>query len=379
MRHVPWWFCLGLFVIPVDTGNAQPLIEGVVAPIDHRADASTFRIRRSGVAWASQPIYHQDAKFLRLHFTDIRDDRATGYTVRIVSGDQTLLTLTPEEMGRTTDFWTPKLMSSRVQVMVEVETTTADIERADRVPTGLSFRISELAYPRMDAQILSVFGQQPNYLHLRDHADDHRLMRSAQAVARLDFIADGQSKTCTGFLVSSNRVMTNDHCISSQDVCQTASVIFDYRLGADGAEEQGPTYRCKKLLPSPGGALAKLDGAVIEVYGDPGVNGREPLLLAALPVDPSHGLVMIHHPGGEPMRISKKRCRVRTVQAPGVDDRPVDFGHRCDSNPGSSGAPILDEETLRVVGLHHWGFQTWGPFMRENRAVRIEHIRPLMP
>jgi V8-like Glu-specific endopeptidase len=68
---------------------------------------------------------------------------------------------------------------------------------------------------------------------------------------------------------------------------------------------------------------------------------------------------------------------VGTVPAPGV--RPevlTDFGHSCDTIQGSSGSPVLDSNH-RVVGLHHWGFDDYGPdaWKRTNRAVRMAEIR----
>ena len=52
---------------------------------------------------------------------------------------------------------------------------------------------------------------------------------------------------------------------------------------------------------------------------------------------------------------------------------PDDFGHRCDTLGGSSGAPVLDLQSGRIVGLHHWGYLDSDPDP-VNQAVHFRLI-----
>lgn len=59
-------------------------------------------------------------------------------------------------------------------------------------------------------------------------------------------------------------------------------------------------------------------------------------------------LFLVHHPGGYPKYVTRGRCQ---TDDPAIDG--TDILHRCDTLPGSSGAPIFDNNTRQVVGLHY--------------------------
>ena len=118
-------------------------------------------------------------------------------------------------------------------------------------------------------------------------------------------------------------------------------------------------------------ALLRLDGAPGREFGK--------LTLKADTHAENAKLVMVQHPYGEPKQVSRDDCAVKTVSAPSYESsKETDFGHTCDTLNGSSGSPMLNE-TMEVVGLHHLGFdlssRRWG---RENRAVSIKFILPLI-
>jgi len=86
----------------------------------------------------------------------------------------------------------------------------------------------------------------------------------------------------------------------------------------------------------------------------------------------SEEVLMVHHPEALPKRLTRN-CRVSAGVAVGGDR----FAHTCDSEGGSSGAPVFDVQG-RVLGLHHEGFhrdpQTCSATDRVNKAVRIDKI-----
>ena len=87
-------------------------------------------------------------------------------------------------------------------------------------------------------------------------------------------------------------------------------------------------------------------------------------------------LTIVHHPACEGKRINSKSCFVRDANCQGwQNSNKVDFTHRCDTEPGSSGAPIFDRDGL-LVGLHHRGFEKNqdGVCVKDNKAVKMSEI-----
>ena len=66
-------------------------------------------------------------------------------------------------------------------------------------------------------------------------------------------------------------------------------------------------------------------------------------------------------------------CRICMETAKGRDNRPFDFGHKCDTQNGSSGSPILANRDYRLVGIHHWGYIE-GDEIEQNQGVKIQYI-----
>jgi hypothetical protein len=86
---------------------------------------------------------------------------------------------------------------------------------------------------------------------------------------------------------------------------------------------------------------------------------------------------VIHHPEAHQKRISLN-CPIVDVAVAGWRGTPDQrFTHQCDTEGGSSGAPVFDVNG-DVVGLHHHGFainpQTCSADDKLNKAVRIDAI-----
>ena len=63
-------------------------------------------------------------------------------------------------------------------------------------------------------------------------------------------------------------------------------------------------------------------------------------------------LTMFSHPEELPLRWSPF-CGIERVQHPDLPKGA--FHHQCDTNPGSSGATILNILTLKIIGIHDGG------------------------
>jgi V8-like Glu-specific endopeptidase len=67
-------------------------------------------------------------------------------------------------------------------------------------------------------------------------------------------------------------------------------------------------------------------------------------------------LTIFGHPRRRPLEWSKT-CQLKSASEGGwgLDQ----FSHQCDTEPGSSGSSILDDTTLKVVGIHDGGNTAW--------------------
>lgn len=193
-----------------------------------------------------------------------------------------------------------------------------------------------------------------------------------RSVVRLRFVGDdGERYFCSGLLVSRDLLLTNDHCMQSEDETQSALVDFDYDAGT--SPESGALLK-EKLV-----ADAALDYALYRLAQD---SGRSPLRLRASTPPQDQALLLLQHPGGEAKQVSLRGCTVKVAQVEGASATRTDFGHLCDTLGGSSGSPVMDPASGDVIGLHHFGFREGAadPF---NQAVQIglilDHLHMARP
>ncbi len=154
----------------------------------------------------------------------------------------------------------------------------------------------------------------------------------------------GNGASGTGFLISQGRVLTNFHVLDGPAAAAEAQLAFAYEADANGQIKKQHFYRLK---PDSYRGDKDLDFAVLEVEEG---SGDVPLsdwgfLQPNLSYRPEEGryLTIVQHPSGRPKELAFDR--VAGVQG--------DFLHyRTDTEPGSSGSPVFDEN-WQVVALHH--------------------------
>ncbi len=351
----------GLALLPT-AGRAQPVPEGRLRPLNIATpEHFFFRDQQRGVVWAAT-LPSTGGTFVRIHFAQIRDQTDADYRVVVLDASGTLRVELPKAgFGRQESFWTGVVPGD--SPIIEI--------RAAALPRGLSFVVKEIAYQAEMPRPESIVGD-ADWEPLDRAPVDPRLAAAARAVVKLSFVRDGEPDACSGFMIADDRLVTNEHCVSSPDVCGPTVRLFGFDPRPDGSVTWGYEARCLEVVHYD----PQLDFAVLRVEGTPGrADQWGAVSLATRRPGAGESLYLVEHPGGGRKMVSRANCRVKTPVADGRFAMQSDFGHTCDTAGGSSGSPVFDTN-FTVVGLHHLGFQWDSPRWRaENRAVLIDPIR----
>jgi V8-like Glu-specific endopeptidase len=292
------------------------------------------------------------AGFVRLHFSNISD--AAGQQFKLLVKDKTGRTQLEISDATRAKLWTP---------IISGDTAVVEVYAPVR-PTNVSFDIDDFVYQRQEGVKYSIIEDQREEIY--EMPPDIQI--KANAVGKLQFVTDGIPKSCSGFLIGETSFLTNNHCVSNSEECDSAVVTFGYQFDADGTLKSGDKVGCAKVLATD----ELLDFTLLRLDHDPGQTWG---FLVLADTDPSIGEqgYLIEHGGGMPKQISRIHCRVSTEPADGRG-KDTDIGHVCDTLEGASGSPLLGKN-LTVVGLHHYGFEAPGRWSQENRAVRMTLVR----
>jgi hypothetical protein len=137
--------------------------------------------------------------------------------------------------------------------------------------------------------------------------------------------------------------MTNHHVIGSLPEAQPCQFEFNYQL--DRQLQPARVLTCRAL---PGGVFytnKDLDFTLVEIEDPPA--DAAPLALARSSVPRGRRVNIIQHPGGHYKKISMQNNFVAFANG-------RDLQYLTTTEPGSSGAPIFDND-FQAVGIHHSG------------------------
>lgn len=164
---------------------------------------------------------------------------------------------------------------------------------------------------------------------------------------------------CSSFRIAKDLFMTNNHCFIDTN-CTRTTFTLAYEAGVP--ENERPVFQCKEIVVS----HFMLDYAVVRVEEKtnrldslekypPAVLSREPAMIGA-------EYFIIGHPKARKKEID------RSVQCTGIDTSFDTLYHACDSEEGSSGAPIFDKKTNKIVAIN------WGGGVDQNAATMMSSI-----
>jgi len=191
---------------------------------------------------------------------------------------------------------------------------------------------------------------------------------------------------CSGIMLTDDLFLTNWHCggwteglvegsVWSKNVCNTT--FLDLSWDEDRA---GREYLCKEVIKT---RLQKeLDYTLIRIAPLGGEKARRigrRVRIAQGALIGGSELRVIHHAECKKKQVSID-CHVKEAERAGR--RPIDgvavqtdFAHDCDTESGSSGAPVFNIDGA-LVGLHRAGHEMTTPNQcdERNKAVHIRHI-----
>lgn len=184
----------------------------------------------------------------------------------------------------------------------------------------------------------------------------------ARAVGRI--VTQTGAGVGTGFLISPRLLMTNNHVIENAGRAARCRVEFDYVRRFDGRIADTQVFNllpAEFFLTSEDEDGFNLDYTVVAVET---VNGKGEELAArgSIPLNVASGEVtlaepgevtlaelanIIQHPGGDPQQVALRDNKV-------VESLEHFIRYEADTQPGSSGAPVFNDQ-WQLAALHHSG------------------------
>ncbi len=185
-----------------------------------------------------------------------------------------------------------------------------------------------------------------------------RGQRAAAAVCRIKVPSDGGAWYGTGFLVGPRLLLTNHHVIGNADEASQSESEFGYEHDIDGVVREPVRFNLRPHEIFYTNAELDITFVAVTPLSDECVPldryGRLPLIPLSGKAINGEWVTIIQHPGSEPKQIAIRASQIIALDpqiALGIDlDKFIHYS--TDTEPGSSGAPVFNDQ-WQVLALHH--------------------------
>lgn len=219
---------------------------------------------------------------------------------------------------------------------------------------------------------------QPQFKDLYSDSLPMDLKELGDSVAFLTISWERETWACSGVMLTPELLLTNWHCggppemkdefLWNDQVVKETQIDFSW----DG-DSISWDYSPIKLL-----AKSKdLDYALLQIESRNASGQALPATISRSPLKDGQEITIIHHPAGAAKQISSQ-CNIdrHSYQGWQQANKNTEFTHLCDTESGSSGAPVFDSNGF-LLGLHHLGFDRktdCSATDKRNKAVAITEI-----
>jgi V8-like Glu-specific endopeptidase len=325
------------------------------------------------VTW-SETIVSPGARFLRLHFQRLNLPAGDFLTVASPDGAE-YWTYTSKGPHGTGEFWS---------FSVDGDTAIVELHAGNRIEKGKARRYG-LSIDRIAHGTEPLWGDD-NPAKVVCGTDGRRdaacyTSINTRPVARLSFQSGGSSFVCTGWLVAgsnSSTMITNNHCFTTQSEVNTVQARFNYQRTTCGGATTASytTYVGGTFLKT----SSSLDYTLFTLQGNPEATWGEYIATTKTPTIgmainfPQHGGGNVKTVGYWKDSAQTQRCDVAATGGSYGYAAGSQMDYSCDSEGGSSGSPIMDAGTGRIIGLHHLGGVSSSPC--ENAGTMMKNVCP---
>ena len=267
-----------------------------------------------------------------------------------------------------TSRWTQRL-DARSNVYFDLDSASPDvridIERAIVMPESAQ-------NPYYSLQNAGVYGFGP----LHEAPQGRR--RLGDFVGFLQSSWENRSWCCSGVVVGEDMFLTNWHCggddrrmkpegFWNQDICE--NTIIDISWDYDATDRE---FICTEVVEK----NEQNDFALLRIRPLRGEDSLRRPEIRSAPIKSGELITIVHHPACRPKQLTSG-CNVTDGTFRNWLGGPAsDFSYPCDTEGGSSGAPVFDKDN-KLVGIHHLGFEPTADGKacdKLNKGVHIQTI-----
>ncbi len=333
--------------LPSNSLAQEPLNVGFVAPYSsespHPYPAASAERQ---VVWEEMVVF-SGAKFLRVHFVNLLLASGDYLTVSNPDGSQ-IWTYTgrgPQDNG---DVWASAIDGEEAVVHIYGGSSPGYGYRIDAVGHGTV----DLNYPGAPPPLVCGSDGRENVIcHVP--GPDTTFADSEGPVARLSFVSFGRLEVCTGWLIRATRdntLITNNHCISAQTQVDSLDATFNFQTvncdGSGGYPER-LTVRGNTLLDH----NANLDYALLTLRGN--AQATYGVVIGTTKAVAVGDVIWIpQHPRGGPKKVGWFEDAEHTIRCTVMGTMNDSITYTCDTDQGSSGAPVEIAANGHAIGLH---------------------------